>query len=353
MKRWLISTFVFVTVLVALAVIWASRDRRPPVQLGPAVPASAATRPWPSYPARPPGLQWGEPNGGLQMALWYDAARDTYCSVIRNSSDHDVAYLKCYVGYFEAVRVWARPIGDGRWRALPRNDPLMRICVGGLAPDDRCTLVAGQELGMHYTGGDVEYRNNGNITFDERLDVVWPAAWDGREVEFFLEQSLGDGWRATTQPTTVPVAGAVRSPILHLRLCDENLPKTSVGVSYHYLGPQLSAVSAPITGPWTAISAVANIPDVAARSKGGMISTAKETAGIIGPTPDRFWHVNVVAAQKPDFARPWARFRVNAASGEITAALDGTSDTYVPLDQWRAANVERLRAIAATQPTTR
>jgi hypothetical protein len=138
----------------------------------------------PNTAASWPNVSWGyrEPSG-LQMGLWKPGNSGAMLCVIRNAGSKPVRYDGHFVGYWEMMRIWARPHGTLSWTEVPF---LLRGLDGymgaGPRPEDYHDLMPGQSLLSRSMTFPIQfaltpwYLDSLNSTFAVPLsDYDWPV----------------------------------------------------------------------------------------------------------------------------------------------------------------------------------
>jgi beta-lactamase regulating signal transducer with metallopeptidase domain len=132
-------------------------------------------------------LYWGKLAGGLRMSASGKQGEAVLKCLIRNHSSQPVRYSDYTLGYFEAVSLRARPVGESHWTDLPRIEKLRYLKSAGGTLDNIHVLGAGESIPLRINGRLVDEL----CTFDVDLaEFQWPQAWQG-ELEVVVTQQMG------------------------------------------------------------------------------------------------------------------------------------------------------------------
>lgn len=138
---------------------------------------------------------WGAVNAsGLQMGLLRPANTPAFYCVIRNQSQRKSRYNPYWLGYFETVSIWARPIGTKAWQKIPRRKASRLYKGVGPLPEWDKDLLPGQKIlpfanPEQYQKSPLAQSPIIRSSFSDSLwDFTWPARWTG-EIELYVEQS--------------------------------------------------------------------------------------------------------------------------------------------------------------------
>jgi hypothetical protein len=142
---------------------------------------------------RPKSMAWGPAVKGLQMAAWTSPIRNKVFLAIRNAGQSTIHYCDYVVGYFENVRMYARPEGTVEWKPVPLASSEWTSSIGVLLCGPHNTLRPGQEMPPNWSHLLEGTKINRMYTFTEDLTSYnFPTDWKGK-VECKITQSLFGG----------------------------------------------------------------------------------------------------------------------------------------------------------------
>jgi hypothetical protein len=138
-------------------------------------------------------MSWGPTVNGLQMAVWPSPVRSVVFAAIRNASGRTIHYCDYLLGYFENVRLFARPVGETEWKPIPFRSTEGMPSIGVLLCGPNDSLRSGLEMPPNWSRLTEGTKISRNYAFTEDIaDYTFPAEWKGK-VECKLTQTIFGG----------------------------------------------------------------------------------------------------------------------------------------------------------------